>query len=318
MGTRWPVCRMPSRRLLPLGCLLLGAACARAGGLPPAAKHHDPSARPALGARDLVGRLERRIAELRAANGLPPLQADPGLERHAARAGDARAHSALVLDTGLALRILAQGGDELALWRSLAGAAPGRAELLNPDVTHLGIAVRSIEDGLEAVVVLAQLAVAADVEVAAARLLQAINRNRGARGAPALQPDPTLTEVARRAANEFFQPPQRDEREVVERANAELERYGLRYRRVAALAVLVSDPLEAAALEPALDADARAVGIAAATGFRPDSGVRRLAVVVALGWEREDAPAHTSERKSAQQRAQVHEATSERSEPRGE
>ena len=121
--------------------------------------------------------------------------------------------------------------------------------------------------------------------LAPARVLSALNQNRRARDAVALRPDPQLTRVAGEAAREFVTHPERDEREIMEHANRELDRFGLSYGRVTALAVLVADPLEAAALEPALDPNARAVGIAVARGERPDAP-GGVAVVIALGWER--------------------------------
>jgi uncharacterized protein YkwD len=214
--------------------------------------------------------LERRIAQLRAERGVPALVVDAQLERAAARA-DADAARA-------------QNAD--GLWDALAGDADQRAKLLETGVTHLGVSVRAEAGGLAAAVAVARFAPAVDVELAPARLLDAINRNRAARGAPVLRPDATLTRVARHSAGAFFALPARSEHEIVAEANAELERFGLSYRRVAALAMLVTDPLDAAALEPALEAGAGAAGIAVAQGVRDGSGARTLAVVVALGWDR--------------------------------
>jgi hypothetical protein len=74
--------------------------------------------------------------------------------------------------------------------------------------------------------------------------------------------------------------PNPDQTGIMERANAELERFALRYRRVAAVAVVVHDASEAVTLEPALDEGASVVGIATA---ELRDGV---AVVLAIGWER--------------------------------
>ena len=92
--------------------------------------------------------------------------------------------------------------------------------------------------------------------------------------------------MARDAAHEFFAHPERSEREILDQAEAQLDRFRLAYARVAALAVVVLDPLDAAALEPALDPGARAVGIAVVRGERPDSHPGSVAVVLALGWDR--------------------------------
>jgi hypothetical protein len=236
--------------------------------------------------------LLQRIAALRAANALPSLATDRQLERAAARAGERAGAEiepepkAAEFGSGLVLLALARAADGSGLWSALAGDPALRAKLLNPDVTHVGVDVRAAPEGWSAIVLLARLAPAVDVELAPARVLDAINRNRAARSAAALRPDAALTRIAQRAANAFFEQPVQSEREIVAHANAELERFGLSYRRVAAVAVVVADPLEAAAFEPALDPAAGAAGVAVAAGVRPGSEVRSLAVVVALGWER--------------------------------
>ena len=92
--------------------------------------------------------------------------------------------------------------------------------------------------------------------------------------------------MARDAAHELFAHPERSEREILDQAERELDRFRLTYARVAALAVRGADPLEAAALEPALDPRARAVGVAVVRGERPDSNPGSVAVVLALGWDR--------------------------------
>src|SRR4029077_7867423 len=129
-----------------------------------------------------------------------------------------------------------------------------RAQLLSADVTRIGIGVTQSPSGYVATHVLARAEKGhADAEVAPARILTALNENRRARGAVALRPDPELTRVARNAASELALHPEQSERDVVQRANTELEHFGLAYRRAEAVAALVGDPLEAAAPRPALD-----------------------------------------------------------------
>jgi uncharacterized protein YkwD len=267
--------------IIEVGDAIDGAGCAL-----PDASGAAPS-QLAAQARDL----ERRIAQLRIASGLPALATDAQLGRAAMQAS-AQPHAtpsapaARELGSGLVLLAVARAGDASTLWKAFTRDAAMRAKLLNPDVTHVGAGVRAGPFGYTAAVLVAQLAPTLDLELAPARVLEAINRNRGARSAPALRPDAELTRVARGAVRAFFEPPAQDEREIVARANAELERFGLSYRRVAALALLVADPLDAAALEPALDGDAAAAGIAVAAGVRPGSDARVIAVVIALGWDR--------------------------------
>jgi uncharacterized protein YkwD len=238
--------------------------------------------------------LYARSNELRAAHGLSPLGVDPRLElsaeHHSQQLTAASAQAdppAAPLAEGTALLTVARGADEAALWTALVSQGAFRAQLLNADVTRIGIGVTQCPSGYVATHVLARPAAThADAELAPARILTALNENRRARGAVALRPDPDLTRIARRAANELAMHPEQSEHDVVERANAELEHFGLGYRRAAAVAALVQDPLEAAALEPALDPEAHAVGVAVAEGERPGMPEARVAVVIALGWER--------------------------------
>jgi uncharacterized protein YkwD len=235
--------------------------------------------------------LYARTAELRATHGLSPLAVDPRLELHAARNSQQLAAAPSADDAserlgGPSLWTVARARDAEALWLGLLSAGGLRARLLSADVMRVGIGVAKTSGGLVATHVLAPLAPVIDTELAAARVLAALNENRRARGAPALRPDPDLTQVARRAAAELGAHPEQSERDVVERANAELEHFGLAYRRVAAVAARVHDPLESAALEPALGAEVCAAGIAVMQDERGDSDELGVVVVLALGWER--------------------------------
>ncbi len=233
--------------------------------------------------------LYRRAAALRAAQGLPELAQDGTLERRAQQGSTALAGGAQPADAGtggLVLRAPARGADEQGLWDALLADNATRARLLSPDVTHLGIGVARAPHGLVTLCLLARLGAPVDPELDPARVLAALNENRRARGAGGLHPDPQLTEVARRAASELAQHPERSSHDVLAQADAELERFRLAYGRVAAVAALVLDPLEAGALEPALDPRAHAAGIAVAQGTARGEQVPRNVVVIALGWER--------------------------------
>jgi uncharacterized protein YkwD len=252
-----------------------------------------PAARAPISCERLRGTLYVRSAELRSAQGLAPLAVDPRLELSAEHhsqqltAASAGAEPGAPIGEGGALLTVARGPDEAALWTALLSQGAFRAQLLSADITRIGIGVAQSPSGYVATHVLARASQGhVDSELAPARILTALNENRRARGAVALRPDPELTRVARHAANELALHPKQNEHEVVEHANTELEHFGLAYRRAEAVAALVRDPLEAAALEPALDPEARAVGVAVAEGERPGAAETRVAVVIALGWER--------------------------------
>ena len=135
-------------------------------------------------------------------------------------------------------RALARGHDERALWEDfvdVSGSACAAAECTVR--LHFGVGVTRTAEGYVAVGVLAQLAKGEADDLAPARALSALNQNRRTRDAAALRPDLQLTRVAGDAAREFFTHPERDEREIMEHANRELDRFGLAYGRVTALAV---------------------------------------------------------------------------------
>jgi hypothetical protein len=241
---------------------------------------------PALG-----GVLFERTSALRAEHGLPALALDTRLALRAKRYVHQLAATAAAAPDladprrGAALVAVARGSDEEALWADLERGVQ-RAKLLNPDVTHVGIAVDAVGSQLIATEVLMQLPLAVDIELATARVLAALNQNRHARGAPSLRPDSDLARLARQTAHQLFEHPEQSEREVVQRIDARLYPLGLAYRRLAAMAIWVRDPLEAAALEPALDGEARAAGVAVERGERPGVDPGQMAVVLVLGWQR--------------------------------
>jgi predicted lipoprotein len=117
-----------------------------------------------------------------------------------------------------------------------------------------------------------------------ARVLALLNEHRHAANAPPLAPSSALSEVAAQAARECFDGPRFDEQAVLARAHAQLERQALLFHRVSAVVTLAENPGDAAALEAALDPDARSVGIGVARGKLGES--ERTAVVLVLGTPR--------------------------------
>jgi uncharacterized protein YkwD len=250
----------------------------------------------ASSANDSPGAVRRalyaRTAQLRADHDLPSLTTCPQLELraelHSHKYADAQRQAGAAREPAPAeaAPTVVRARDQDALWTSLMADGNLRARLLGSEVTQVGIGVARARDGYIVSYLLgAPSAAPVDLELAPALVLAALNQHRGTRGALALKPDSALTRVAQHAARELVDPPLRSEREVIERANAELARFELTYRRVVAVAARVADPLEAAALEPALDPGASAAGIAIAQGDATSGGAK-LAVVIALGWAR--------------------------------
>lgn len=181
----------------------------------------------------------------------------------------------------------AHGPDATVLYSALAADAALHDRLLDAARTRLGLAVCNGPAGLQAVALFAAPPHANEsTELASGHVLLAINAHRRTRGVAPLRPDAALTEVAQRAATAMLERPDPNQSAIMERANAELEHYALRYRRVAAVAVVVHDASEAATLEPALDEGTSVVGIACAELRASETGVPNIAVILALGWER--------------------------------
>ncbi|HMI91910.1 MAG TPA: hypothetical protein VK509_11130 [Polyangiales bacterium] len=224
-----------------------------------------------------------RLGTLRAEHGLAAFASDTGLGRLASARCPAPAGEPPQGDQEFEATS-ANGADVDALYAALIADPVVRARLFAPEPPRLGLAVCAEHSGLRALALLAAPLRASDDESerAAGRVLLAINAHRRTRGAPPLRPDAELTAVAQRAAAALLAQPAEDRDAVMQRANGELERFALSFRRVAAVTVVVRDLLDAATLEPALDAGASVVGIA--TAEQVDAGT--IAVIFALGWDR--------------------------------
>ncbi|MDD9932605.1 MAG: hypothetical protein OXT09_03335 [Myxococcales bacterium] len=221
------------------------------------------------------------IARLRRAMGLRPMAAASQLERAAA--------TGVRPAGGLVLQAVVRAADGAGLRGALARVPAARAAIIHADVTHVGVHLaRAAGGGLELRLITARVQHPGASELSAARLLEATNRARRARGAEPLAPEPRFGRVARTIAAAHLRGELTSEQAMVDAANVELERFSLGYRRVAALVAFVSDPGEVSALEPALDPEASVVGfgVARRDHERGQLEHRGVAVVVALGWPR--------------------------------
>ncbi|MGE3632703.1 MAG: CAP domain-containing protein, partial [Sandaracinaceae bacterium] len=169
--------------------------------------------------------------------------------------------------------------------------SPGhRANLINPDVTHVGIGVVPQSDGDRTAFVVTEVFIReadrVDLSGAPEQLLTLINRARRARGAPEVSLEPPMSEAAQNAAQEFFSDPSLSQQDTVDDASASLRRFAIAYSRIGGVMAVVSDVSEAGALEPTLDAGIRFIGIGVAQGNRPDTGENAIAVVIVMAWPR--------------------------------
>src|SRR5690606_22260368 len=152
---------------------------------------------------------------------------------------------------------IGRGPTAEAIHQGLMDSPGHRANLLNPEVTHLGVgAVAAVEGGRVDLVItqmFLHVATEIDAEAAAEELLGLLNDARRARGAAPLVADPNLSAASARAAASYFSDPGRSQQDVVNAASDDVRELSLSFRRIGGLMALAGSVAELGQLEPALD-----------------------------------------------------------------
>ncbi len=194
------------------------------------------------------------------------------------------------LSSGLVLENIGRGYSASEIHRGLMDSPGHRANLLNGDVTHVGIGVVAQAEGSRSAFVVTELFVRMQQEVnlsgAPDEILTLINAARSARGAPPVEAQDHLAEAAAEAARAFFEDDSLSQQDTVDDASASLRRFAIAYRRIGGVMAIVSSVEEAGALEPTLDAGIRYLGVGVAQGTRDDTGTNAIAVVIMMAWPR--------------------------------
>ncbi len=194
------------------------------------------------------------------------------------------------LPSGLVLENIGRGYSAQEIHRGLLESPGHRANLVNPDVTHVGIGIVAQPEGPRSAFIVTQVLVRmserVDLRDAPQRLLSMINRARSARGAPPLEIEDHLSEACREAGERFFADPSQSQQDTVDDASASLRRFAIAYRRLGGVMAVVANLEEAGALEPTLDPEVRHIGLGVVQGSRPDTGPNAIAVVIVLAWPR--------------------------------
>lgn len=194
------------------------------------------------------------------------------------------------LTSGLVLENIGRGYGAQEIHRGLMESPGHRANLVNPDVTHVGIGIVAQAEGARSAFIVTQvflrMSERVDLSGAPEEILALINRSRSARGAPPLSLEDHLSEAAQRSATAFFADASLSQQDTVDDASGSLRRFAIAYRRIGGVMAVVSSVDEAGALEPTLDPDVRVAGIGVAQGTRPDTGPNAIAVVIVLAWPR--------------------------------
>lgn len=188
------------------------------------------------------------------------------------------------LRSGLTLENVARGYGPREIFDGLMASPGHRANILNPDVTHVGIGVVRDPSGNGLLVTQDFVAVATAIDTAAAEqaLLRAINLARRGRGLASLEERPNLSAAAREASAGFFRNPSRTQQQALQDASGQVQREGLLYRRISLAAAFGPRIDGAERLEPLLDDASRFIGIGVAQGDHPESPPNSVFVVYVL------------------------------------
>ncbi|MEM9195245.1 MAG: CAP domain-containing protein, partial [Myxococcota bacterium] len=257
---------------------------------------------------EVVAMLTRLVNRSRQEAGLPPVQVEPTLaavaEAHSTdmvendfvghtspSSGSARDRVTQAgIQTGLVLENIGRGYGPVEIHRGLLESPGHRANIMNPDVTHVGVGVVAEEEGDRTAFMATELFILMtreiDTEAAPEVILDAINRVRRARSAVPLDSEENLARAAQEAAERFVRDPSLTQQEVVDDASGSLRRFGIAWSRVGGLLAVVTRLDEAADFEPSFDPDIRYAGIGVAQGTRPDTPANAITVVILLAWPR--------------------------------
>lgn len=194
------------------------------------------------------------------------------------------------IQSGLILENIGRGYGAREIHRGLMESPGHRANVLNPQVTHVGVGVESEQDHGRLAFIATQVFIRTnrviDAQSGAQQLLDAINAGRQARGAEPLEMEPNLQSAAQEAADAYFADPQLSQQDAVDGASASMRRFAIAFRRVGGLMTVVGDLSDAERLEPTFDPEVSYIGLGVAQGSRPDSPPNSIGVVIMLGWPR--------------------------------
>ena len=190
--------------------------------------------------------------------------------------------------TSLVLENIGRGYSADEVHRGLMDSPGHRANVLNPDATHIGLGlVLAPEDQRIAYLVtelFARFAEKIDVEDARDDLFASVNRERTRRGLRALVNDKTMAELAAQTAQTFFTEAHSDRQRLVEQLNKNAASKQLGYARIGTMLTVVTAAQEAAAIDALLDPNARGLGLGLAQGTRDDTIENAIAVVALVGY----------------------------------
>ncbi len=194
-------------------------------------------------------------------------------------------------ESGLVLENVSRGRDVLELTRQTLSAAGQRANLLNPDVTHLGLGVATRTDDYGTMIYATQVYVrlTPPIELSSAPkdLLRLINSGRRARGAVPLEEDGNLVNAATTALETFFKDDSLNQEATVGLGVGKLRDFAIAYEKLSGVMIVATTLREAARLEPTFNPVMKYAGIATIRGNRRDVAPNETAILILLASPRE-------------------------------
>ncbi len=268
-----------------------------------------PSAAGAVAERDpaaVAEALAALIARERSQRGLPPLASHAGLNAVAQghtddmlanhfvahtskQSGEAQDRVARAgLRSVVLLENIGRGYSASEIHAGLMESPGHRANILNRDVTQLGVAVGAEPEGdrlaFVATELFARLAQPTNLKSAARDLFASIEEKRKARGLPKLKLDAALSQAAQGAADSFAREPRADQGVVLGRATHAVKALPAGAKALAAALVQAEELAQVADSEQLLSSELMALGIGVAA--LPAGSERQLAIVLLLALRR--------------------------------
>jgi uncharacterized protein YkwD len=187
----------------------------------------------------------------------------------------------------LVLENVGRGYSAEGVHRGLMDSPGHRQNILNADVSHIGIGVVEVAEGEGRAYLVTelftQLPEPIDVEQARERLAEALAEKRKAAGYKEARDDEVMSALCTATAHEFFASGSK-ERPLIEALSRKAAGARLPYERVGALMLLVTSIEQASEVAALLDPKAKGIGIGVAQGTRSDTVENAIAVVVLLGY----------------------------------
>jgi len=189
--------------------------------------------------------------------------------------------------SSLVLENVGRGASAVEVHQGFMRSFGHRDNVLNPDVTHVGVGVIAGDESAAPELYATELFILIPSRIepaaASARLLQQFNAARQTRSNSPLVTNPQMTQAAVEAAQSFLADPQLSRLATVDRATQQARKAGVALKRVTGLLTVIytldNFPIPAEVVSK----EVRDIGVGVAQGYRSDLGEAAIVVVVLVG-----------------------------------